>query len=101
RPGGISKPFRRGRRRRPPEDIGGVSRRPSIMTSIALCVVALLAAATAAAQELDPRQYSPAPVGTTIVLGGFGGSKGGILFDPSLDVADVQADLRIVTAGVG
>jgi hypothetical protein len=40
-------------------------------------------------------------VGTTIVLAGVGGSKGGIFFDPSVGVADVQADLHIVTAGFG
>jgi hypothetical protein len=54
----------------------------------------------ASAQELEPRIYAPAPVGTTIVLAGVGGSKGGILLDPSLDVANVEADLTIVTAGV-
>ena len=64
-------------------------------------LVGLLSVSAAAAQELDPRAYTPAPVGTTIVLGGVGGSKGGILFDPSLDVADVNADLTIVTTGVG
>lgn len=62
-------------------------------------VVAL--AATAAAQELDPRAFAPAPVGTTIVLAGAGGSKGGILFDPSVGVADVEADLHIITFGIG
>lgn len=64
-------------------------------------LVGLLSVSAAAAQELDPRAYAPAPVGTTIVLGGVGGSKGGILFDPSLDVADVNADLTIVTTGLG
>jgi hypothetical protein len=39
---------------------------------------------TATAQELEPRAYSPSPVGTTFLLGGFGRSEGGILFDPSL-----------------
>jgi hypothetical protein len=39
-------------------------------------------------------------VATTIVLAGVGGSKGGILLDPSLDVANVEADLTIVTTGV-
>ena len=63
--------------------------------------VALALVASAGAQELDPRAFAPAPVGTTIVLAGIGGSKGGILFDPSVDVANVEADLHIVTTGVG
>jgi hypothetical protein len=61
----------------------------------------VLAARLAGAQELEPRAYSPSPVGTTFVLGGFGRSEGGILFDPSLDIDNVQADLWIATAGVG
>ena len=59
----------------------------------------LISADSASAQELEPRIYAPAPVGTTIVLAGLGGSKG-ILLDPFLDVANVEADLTIVTAGV-
>src|SRR5262249_52442957 len=55
----------------------------------------------AQAQELEPRAYSIAPVGTTIVLVNVGGSKGGILFDPAVGVTDVQADLKIVTTGFG
>src|SRR5262245_42688712 len=70
------------------------------MKPIATLLV-LLGASTAAAQELDPRAYAPAPVGTAIVLAGVGGSKGGILFDPSLDVADVRADLKTAIAGGG
>lgn len=52
-------------------------------------------------QELEPRSYSPSPIGTTFVLGGIGKSEGGILFDPSLSVDNVHADLWFVTAGFG
>lgn len=75
--------------------IGAVKR-----LAVALFVVLALAR-TAAAQELDPRAFAPAPVGTTIVLAGLGESTGGILFDPSVGVADVDADLHIVTSGFG
>jgi hypothetical protein len=53
------------------------------------------------AQELEPRAFSPSPVGTTFVLGAFGRSEGGVLFDPALDVDNVQADLWIATLGAG
>jgi hypothetical protein len=53
------------------------------------------------AQELEPRAFSPSPVGTTFVLGGLGRSEGGILFDPALDVDNVQADLWVATLGAG
>jgi hypothetical protein len=62
---------------------------------------AFLAIGIADAQELEPRSYSPSPVGTTFVLGSFGKSEGGVLFDPSLDIDNVQADLWISTIGGG
>jgi hypothetical protein len=49
---------------------------------IASLLGVLISADSASAQELEPRIYAPAPVGTTIVLAGVGGSKGGILLDP-------------------
>jgi hypothetical protein len=61
----------------------------------------LLSAGLAHAQELEPRAYTPSPIGTTFVLSGFGRSEGGILFDPSLDIANVEADLWIATPGFG
>lgn len=61
----------------------------------------LINAGGAGAQELEPRAYAPAPIGTTFVLGGIGRSQGAVLLDPSLDVDNVQGDLWIATAGVG
>jgi hypothetical protein len=66
-----------------------------------LLALSLIDAGVARAQELEPMAYSPSPIGTTFVLGGFGRSQGAILLDPSLDVDDVQGDLWIATAGVG
>jgi hypothetical protein len=66
-----------------------------------LAVLFLIGGESALAQELEPRAYSPSPIGTKFILAGFGGSEGGILFDPSLDVAHVEADLQVVTAGFG
>lgn len=64
-------------------------------------VALLIAARAAGAQELEPRAYSPAPIGTSFLLAGFGRSEGGILFDPSLDIDHVEADLWITTLGAG
>jgi hypothetical protein len=50
----------------------------------------LLFAGSAEAQELEPRAFSPSPVGTTFVLGAFGKSEGGILFDPALDIDNTR-----------
>ena len=66
-----------------------------------LCGLVFLAPSHARAQELEPRAYSPAPVGTTFVIGGIGRSQGAILLDPSLDVDHVEGDLWIATIGAG
>jgi len=69
--------------------------------TLCAAIAALLIGTAARAQELEARAYLPAPIGTTIVLAGFGGSKGDILFDQSVNVTDVQADLTITHVGAG
>jgi hypothetical protein len=67
----------------------------------AVTSASLAAASAASAQELDARHFSPAPIGTTFVIAGAGESEGAIVFDPSLDIENVHADLDIVTSGFG
>lgn len=62
-------------------------------------VVCCLWAAGAAAQELSPRSYWPAPKGTRVLVSGYAYSSGDVLMDPSLPVYDV--DSRINTAVLG
>lgn len=69
--------------------------------TIGAIAIAAAGVAPAHAQELEARAYSPAPIGTKIIVGGVGGSKGGILFDPSLDVDDVHGDLTLAITGLG
>src|SRR5262245_11965675 len=71
------------------------------MTRAMLTAVLLTGATAAAAQELEPRSYSPSPIGTTFVRGGFGRSQGPIVLDPSLDTENVEGDLWITTTGFG
>lgn len=66
-----------------------------------LAVAMLAWTMPAAAQELDPRAYAPAPVGTSFLLVGVGGSEGELLFDPSLHTENVRADLAVVTTAFG
>jgi hypothetical protein len=68
---------------------------------VCVLVLLLIAAADVTAQELEPRSYSPAPVGTTFVLANLGRSAGAILFDPSADVDNVRADLWVASWGAG
>jgi hypothetical protein len=63
--------------------------------------VSVITAGTARSQELEARAFSPAPIGTKIVVAGVGGQTGAILFDPGLHIEDVEADLTIGITAVG
>jgi len=47
-----------------------------------------------AGQQLEPRAYSVSPVGTNIVLLGYGRSTGDLAFDPSLPITDASARIN-------
>lgn len=53
------------------------------------------------AQELEPRAYSPNPVGVNFVVLGVGHSSGDVLLDPSLPLTDVNARMTAGLAGFG
>jgi Putative MetA-pathway of phenol degradation len=42
---------------------------------------------------MEPRAYSPAPIGTNFLLAGYARSTGGVSTDPSLPIANVQASI--------
>lgn len=48
------------------------------------------------AQDLEPRAFSPAPVGLNIVAAGYAYSFGNVLFDPALPITDGEAKLHTV-----
>ncbi len=52
-------------------------------------------------QELEPRAYSPAPVGVNFVLFAGTRSTGGVLTDPSLPVENVEATIDAGVAAYG
>jgi len=47
------------------------------------------------AQDMEPRAYSSAPIGTNFIAVGGGNTKGALLFDPALPIEDAQADLNL------
>lgn len=53
------------------------------------------------AQELEPRAYSPSPVGVNFVLIAGTRSTGEVLTDPSVPIQDVEAKLNAGIAGYG
>jgi len=58
--------------------------------------LALGAFLPAAAQQLEPRAYSAAPVRTTFAGVGYAHSSGDVVFDPSLPFTDVSARIQVV-----
>lgn len=61
----------------------------------------VLAAHSAAAQELEPRAYAPAPVGTNFMVLGYTFQSGEVLFDPALPFSDVDAKMNSASLSYG
>ncbi len=59
-----------------------------------LLVAASVHSATAGAQQLEPRAYSPAPVGMNFALVSYLYSSGGVVTDASLPVSDIEAKIN-------
>jgi hypothetical protein len=55
--------------------------------------------AIAAAQELEPRAYSPAPVGTNFVGLSYGHTSGDVFLDPTLPVENASVEFNTVGFG--
>ncbi|HJQ99406.1 MAG TPA: transporter [Candidatus Polarisedimenticolaceae bacterium] len=71
------------------------------MRGVFVATFVLLSSAPAHAQELEPRSYSPSPVGTNFFAVAAGHLTGDVLFDPSLPIEDVHADIDVLTLGYG
>jgi len=52
-------------------------------------------------QEMEPRAYSPAPVGTQFVVFTYGYQSGDVLLDASLPLKDVSINLNAASFGYG
>jgi hypothetical protein len=75
---------------------------PHLKFAAAALALALAATAVAAAaQELEPRAYSASPVGANFMLTGYGYSFGELIFDPSVPVTDVHANINSIPVGYG
>jgi len=65
----------------------------------AIAMLLLLGMAATQAQELEPRAYSPSPVGTNFVVVNYTHLTGQVLTDPSLPITDVEATIKALTLG--
>jgi Putative MetA-pathway of phenol degradation len=66
-----------------------------------ILLLAVLCPVPAAAQELEPRAYSASPIGANFLVMGVGRSSGDVVFDPTVPITDVHADINAVTIGLG
>ena len=60
--------------------------------------IALAWTTTAAAQDLQPRAFSPAPVGLNTVMVGYALSEGNVFFDQALLIEDATGEVNGLTA---
>ena len=63
-----------------------------------VCIVLFVSAATAAAQELTPRTYWPAPKGTKVGVLGYGYAEGDVLIDPSIPLYGIDSQANVAVA---
>jgi hypothetical protein len=68
---------------------------------LVLALLMFSSACCAFGQQLEPRAYSPSPVGTNFLVLGFARSSGGVTFDPTLPITDVDAKLNSSFVAMG
>jgi hypothetical protein len=68
---------------------------------LTLLVLMAVTAQTASGQEMEPRAYSPAPIGMQFVLLGYAHQSGDVLLDSSLPLKDVSVKFNFGTFGYG
>jgi hypothetical protein len=78
-----------------PDEGGGALSR----FALAAAGLLLLGCAEALAQQLEPRAYSPSPVGTNFVLLQYSYQTGSVITDPALPVQNVDAKLDTLSGG--
>lgn len=75
--------------------------RGSIRVVGAGVMTVLLHAGSGSAQELEPRAYSPSPMGTTFIAVTATRSVGGVFTDPAAPLTDVEAELEVFGLAIG
>src|SRR5579859_6295813 len=64
----------------------------ALVTMAAILVLSWIGGARA--QELEPRAYSPAPVGTNFLIGGYARTTGDVSLVPSIPITDLRASVN-------
>jgi hypothetical protein len=74
---------------------------PRIRTFVAVFTVVLIVGGSAGAQDLEPRAYSPSPIGTTFIIISTTRSSGGVFTDPVAPITDVETTIGILGLTMG
>lgn len=67
----------------------------------AALLIFLVGAPAALAQDMEPRAYSPSPIGTTFLVATATRSSGGVFSDPSAPITDVEATVGVLALAAG
>ena len=78
-----------------------LTRAASAALSIVISLVILSIPTMVTAQELEPRAYSPSPVGTSFLVVAASRSAGGVLTDPTIPIENVDAKVGVLVLGAG
>jgi hypothetical protein len=73
----------------------------SLTALLGTLIVVATAATSAAAQDLEPRAYSPSPIGTTFIIVSGTRSAGGVFTDPSVPITNVEATVGVLGLAAG
>ena len=72
-----------------------MARRKVTARAFLACAFVLLCTANAAAQELTPRAYWPAPKGINVAVAGYVYAQGDVFFDPSIPLYGVDSEINV------
>ncbi len=72
---------------------------PKLVQPLWLVVALVLTCASAMAQDMEPRSYSPTPIGTNFAQLSYGRTTGSVVLDPTIPVTNASAEFNTVTAG--
>jgi len=64
--------------------------------TLLVLLACLIGCAPACAQDIEPRRWTPLPVGLNVVGAGYGFTNADIFIDPVLDVQDAEMDLHTI-----
>lgn len=89
-----------------PRPVGAATRDKGILRAMrrAACGVLVFLTVTAIpgwAQEMEPKAYSASPVGANFLVTAYSFQTGNVIFDPTLPVTDVSADVQGLAIGAG